>query len=340
MVSNPGISSDRDCTIPCNLCTSVSVETLSLRDRKGKYLRTVICRKCGLIWSDPRPDDTAVLSFYSKHYRKEYKGITAPKKKHVYRDAKSAMKRYAFFKDILKTGNRLIDIGAGNGIFVYCMRKMGFNAEGVSPDEGFSRYAREALDLPVLTGFAKDIDKKNYYRFVTLHHVLEHMTDPLAELKNIWEMLQNDGFLYVSVPNAEDVMQDPGHRYHKAHIYTFNPETLTALGQKAGFELLRLETAPCNGNISVLFKKKNGPLESPVHLDGNYSKIVNILNNHTTLRHFASAVPYKKALMSMWTAVIERLNIGKFSDDREMIDTVVSTSLQPTLTGVEQTGHE
>lgn len=87
-----------ECTIPCNLCGSLSVETLSLKDRNGYYLRTVICKKCGLIWSDPRPAEENIKKFYLKEYRKEYKGITRPKKKHIYRDSKEAIKRYSFFK--------------------------------------------------------------------------------------------------------------------------------------------------------------------------------------------------------------------------------------------------
>ncbi len=40
------------CSIPCNLRGAASVDVLALKDRKGMYPRTVICRKCSLIWSD------------------------------------------------------------------------------------------------------------------------------------------------------------------------------------------------------------------------------------------------------------------------------------------------
>ena len=110
-----------ECSIPCNLCGSRIVEILSLKDRKGDYLRTIICKKCGLIWSDPRPADEKIKEFYSKEYRKEYKGLTKPKKKHVYRDAKEAIKRYNYFKEILSKDDSVLDIGAGNGVFVYTL---------------------------------------------------------------------------------------------------------------------------------------------------------------------------------------------------------------------------
>lgn len=316
-----------DCSIPCNLCGSILIETLSLKDRRGNYLRTVICKKCGLIWSDPRPAEEKIKEFYSKDYRKEYKGITKPKKKHVYRDAKEAMKRYRFFQDILKQEDRLLDIGAGNGVFTYCLQKLGIKANGIEPDENHARYAQEELNIPVTIGFAQEINDKESFNIVTLHHVLEHLTDPLAELKNIWLILKEKGYLIIEVPNIEDIKQDPKNRYHKAHIYTFNPETLVGLGEKAGFKVFRKSIAPLNGNISIIFQKAVEHQDSSVDLNDNFMKIRTHLNRHTNLRHFKSIVPYKKVFHNACVAITERIAIRKFDNDKDIIDTVVTVEL-------------
>lgn len=312
------------CSIPCNLCGSASVETLSLKDRSGDYLRTVICKKCGLVWSDPRPAEDKIKEFYSKAYRKEYKGITKPKKKHVYRDAQEAMKRYGFFKDILKQEDRLLDIGSGNGVFVYSLRKLGIEACGIEPDENHARYAREDLNVPVKTGFAGDINDRESYDIVTLHHVLEHLTNPSGELQNIRAMLKDKGYLVIEVPNVEDIVQDPDNRYHKAHIYTFNPETLVALGRKAGFKLIRKKIAPFNENISIIFQKTVADRNSSIDLVDNFTKIKTLLNRHTNFRHFTSMVPYRKVLRNAFAALAEQIAIRNFSQDKDIIDSVVS----------------
>lgn len=314
--------------IPCNLCHSSAVDILSLKDRKGNDLRTVICKKCGLIWSDPRPHEATIREFYSNEYRQEYKGITRPKKKHVYRDAREAIKRYRFIEGLLTKEDSLLDIGAGNGVFVYCLRRLGFNAEGIGPDESHSRHAREVLDVPIRTGFASDITDRGAYDMVTLHHVLEHMTDPLTELKNIWAMLRPHGKLVVEVPNAEDIRQDPKNRYHKAHIYTFNPETLTALGQRAGFVVLRERIAPYNGNIAIVFQKgREGNYANWVDLDNNYLKIIGILRKHTNRRHFLSMIPYTKVIQNAFAAVREQLGIRRFTGDKDVIDAVIAAEI-------------
>lgn len=315
------------CSIPCNLCGGVSVDVLSLKDRKGAYLRTVICKQCGLIWSDPRPEDEEVKAFYSKGYRKEYKGITIPKKKHVHRDAAEAVRRYRFFRDLVEKKDRFMDIGAGTGVFVYCLRKLGYDARGIDPDEDHSRYAREILGAPVTSGFAADIKEKEAYDMVTLHHVLEHMTDPLTELKRIRSMLKPKGKLVVEVPNAEDISQDPKNRYHKAHIYTFNPETLIALGEKAGFAATRKKVAPLNGNIMIVFQKKTDMECRPVNLTGNHLKIMRTLNRHTRFKHYASRVPYTKFIKNVVDAVKEQMAARTFSNHKDMINGVIDGEL-------------
>ena len=317
-----------ECSIPCNLCGSTIVEELCLKDRKGHYLRTVICKKCGLIWSDPRPSDDKIREFYSREYRKEYKGITKPKKKHVYRDAKEAIKRYNYFKEILKKEDSLLDIGAGNGVFVYSLRKLGFNAEGIELDENHARYAREELQIPVTTGFAQEINNKESFNIITLHHVLEHLTDPLAELKNIWGILKENGYLVVEVPNAEDIKQDPKNRYHRAHIYTFNPETLAEMGKKAGFNVYKKVIAPFNGNITMIFAKNIQPSRISGELPGNFSKITAILNHHTTFIHFTSLMPYKKFFANVTKAIGEQIAVRKYNEI-DIIDAVISAGIFP-----------
>lgn len=312
------------CSSPCLFCGPTEIEVLCLKGRHGEHLRTVICRGCGLIWSDPRPDDQELKTFYSHNYRLEYKGLTRPQKKHVYRDAVEAMRRYRFVKGLLQPKDTLLDVGAGTGVFVCYLRKLGFNACGIGTCENHSRYARDILKVPVRTGFCRDVDGKKSYNIITLHHVLEHMADPLAELKHLWCLLQDDGHLVVDVPNAEDIRQDPGNRYHKAHIYSFNPETLAALGITAGFVPYLQTIAPLNGNITIIFKKQRETAPNPINLRNNFSKITTILNEHTPFRHFTSMTPYKKLAENALAALTEQLMIRKFRTDLEIIDAVIS----------------
>ncbi len=314
---------------PCNLCESTSAEILSLKDRSGDYLRTVICRRCGLIRVDPRPDDDSVRDFYSKSYRREYKGIVKPKRKHVYRDGRSAMRRYRFFRDILREGDSVLDMGAGTGVFVYCLRMLGIDASGIEPDRDHSRYAREELKVPVKTGFSHDVTERESFQLVTLHHVLEHTVDPLGELRHIRSLLCKDGFLVVEVPSAEDTRQDPMNRYHKAHLYTFNPETLIALGAKAGFVPVRKHISPLNGNIALLFQRREdgGDPSFEVPAD-NFEKLKAILQRHSNGRFYLSSIPYLKRIRHTVDVIREQIAIMGEPDERALIHRIVSAETE------------
>lgn len=329
MVNTEADRNRTSCSIPCNLCGSSAVEVVSLKDRKGDYLRTVMCRNCGLIWSDPRPAENEIRDFYSKDYRQDYKGIKRPKKKHLCRDAKEAMRRYSFFKDVLNKHDAILDIGAGNGAFVYLLRKFGIHSKGIEPDKAFARYAAETLGAPVSASFSDELNTDESFNVITLHHVLEHMTDPLSELKRIWSILAENGYLVVEVPNAEDIKQDPNNRYHKAHIYTFNPETLIALGEKAGYNVIKSHIEPFNGNISVIFQKKRDKSGCSVNLSGNFSKIKSILDRHNNFRHFTSLIPYQKAIKNLLSAVKEQIEIRRYNNDKEIIDAFFLSETTP-----------
>src|SRR5262245_51929118 len=118
------------CSIPCNLCGARAVEEVSRRDREGHYLRTVICRGCGLVWTDPRPTAAEEKSFYAENYRLQYKGAWQPKSKHVYRGGRVSLHRFRRLRKFLSPQDAILDVGAGSGELVYLLRGLGFDASG------------------------------------------------------------------------------------------------------------------------------------------------------------------------------------------------------------------
>ena len=307
-------------SIPCNLCGASEVEVLSLRDRRGKPLRTVICRRCGLIWSDPRPAGNAISDFYSKNYRMEYKGSYIPKMKHIYRDIKESIRRFDFLTDIVSRDSVILDVGSGTGVFVYAMRQRGYDARGIEPDERYAAFSRDHFDIPIETRFVSDIFTPEAYDIITLHHVLEHLEDPGSALIHIKTLLKRNGYVVIEVPNAEDERQDPHNRYHKAHLYTFNVDTLKAILELAGFRYVKMHIASFNGNISVIFQSGQSSTKTSLNMPENCLRIMNTLNSHTIFRHFLTYIPYKKLLDNVIKTIWERIAIRKFTRPRDLVD--------------------
>ena len=192
------------CAIPCNLCGSVDVDELGECDRDGRPLRTTICRKCGLVWSNPRPSEDEVRRYYSREYRLDYKGHATPSLCHIARSGRGALNRYRDLTPFLKLRDRVLDAGAGGGEVVYVLRKLGFDAMGLEPDERYASHARETLGVPVETGFVQDRSfPPGRFDVITMYHALEHVEDPVGILTTLRGWLSEGGLLLVEVPNVE-----------------------------------------------------------------------------------------------------------------------------------------
>src|ERR1051325_5782406 len=218
------------CSIPCNLCGARQVGEVSLRDRDGNPLRTVICQCCGLVWTDPRPAEEEVKKFYAHDYRLQYKGAWQPKFKHVHRGGKVSLDRLRWLRRFLRPADAILDVGAGGGELVYLLRGLGYDARGLEPNEGYARYAREELKLPIEMGFFKELELGGQtFDVVTLFHVLEHLEDPAGTVARLRDCLRPGGHLFIEVPNVEAKCQAPSRRFHLAHLYNFNAATLPML---------------------------------------------------------------------------------------------------------------
>jgi len=312
-----------ECPIPCNLCGAVDIEEVGSRDRDGHPLRTTICRRCGLVWSNPRPAEDEVRRYYSREYRLDYKGHATPSLRHTARSARGALNRYRSLAPFLKTGDRILDAGAGSGEVVYVLRRNGFDARGLEPDEQYARHAREQLSVPVDTGFVQDVAfPEGSFDVVTMYHALEHVEDPSRILTTIRTWLSENGMLLVEVPNVEASCIAPRSRFHFAHFYNFNRETLEALGRKTGFAPLETATSPDGGNLISVFRRV--PAANPVpHLSGNYERIVARLRRHTAAAYYLSPAPYAGAAGRLRAYLTDRSAARGARTPKEVLDAVM-----------------
>ncbi len=306
------------------MCGSADVEEISRVDRDNNYLRTVICVKCGLAWSDPRPNEDEIKQFYTKDYRIAYKGTYQPKLKHVYRAGRGAANRLQFLQEIIKSSDKVLDVGAGGGEFVYLLRAFGFNAEGIEPNEGYGLYAKTHLNLPVKIGFIQQAElSADHFDIITLHHVLEHLDNPFSILVKIRESLREKGFLVVEVPNIEATCFAPIHRFHAAHLYNFNLETLEAIGSKAGYSVHKTRISADGGVITTIFRKAEKPEDISGEISGNYQKIVKIIERHTSLTHFLTINPYIRPIKKLQMNINEKFATKNKKSGKAVLDSIV-----------------
>ncbi len=304
----------------CNLCGSTEYEILSKIGRENEPLNTVICTKCGLVWSHPFPIDPYI--YYQKHYRIRYKGTHVPKKKHIFRAARAAVGRFNLLKHLLKPRWRVLEVGSGGGEFLYLLNKLGYDAFGIEPNEGYAEYAKNEYQLNIKTGFLQNTQfEENSFDMVTMWHVFEHMDNPADILKKIHSFLATDGLLVIEVPNVEAICSSPRNAFHVAHLYNFNQSTLSRMAERVGFTVVEKSKPGDEGNIFQIFKKNGAaPQEVRGEIDENFEQIKDIVARRTTLKYYFSRYPYSRVLSKIRQWLSEKWASNRFASGREILD--------------------
>lgn len=141
-----------------------------------------------------------------------------------------------------KDKGRLLDVGAGTGVFAHAMQQAGWEVTGLEPDptararaqEKSGMILRPTEDLYVLGNVAYDA--------ITLWHVLEHVHDLQGYLKQFHQLLSKDGKLVIAVPNYTSKDASMYKEFWAAydvprHLYHFSPQSMEMLADKNGFRL-------------------------------------------------------------------------------------------------------
>ena len=304
-------------TNPCNVCHSTDFDELSNVGRDGA-LRTVICKNCGLVWSDPFPIDTT--EYYQKNYRILYKGTYSPKIKHIYRAANVAIERYKRLEAHLAGKKKVLEIGSGGGEFSYLLTKKGFDVSAIEPNEGYGNYSKEQYGLNVQIGFAQNLEfAAETFDLITMSHVLEHVDNPTTMLEKLRTWLKPNGILALEVPNVEAVCQSPKNTFHTAHLFNFNPETLALLAKKTGFSVVQSVLSEDCGNLTLIAQKSEFS-NVPLAIAGNYEKVFAIVKNHTIFNHYLSSFPYLRLLGKVRKILNEHRATSKFTEAKQVLD--------------------
>ena len=134
------------------------------------------------------------------------------------------------------TGGRLLEVGVGSGSFLREARQAGFEVTGCELSESLARrvQARTGIrvysqDLASLPAAAFDI--------VCMHHVLEHVSDPVGLLRAAHGRLVPGGILHLAVPNAAcwEAKLPGWNSYEYYHLAYFDQSTLRQALEAAGF---------------------------------------------------------------------------------------------------------
>lgn len=117
------------------------------------------------------------------------------------------------------------------------------------------------LNVPIWNGDFLNYSSEKKYSIITMGDVIEHVSSPEAALKNAYELLEEDGVLWLSTPNYESAFSrmlkfnDPMW-CEPHHITYFSYIGLANLAEKCGFKVVDYQICSrYNGSMELILVK-------------------------------------------------------------------------------------
>jgi 2-polyprenyl-3-methyl-5-hydroxy-6-metoxy-1,4-benzoquinol methylase len=185
----------------------------------------------------------------------------------------------------LKKGT-ILDAGSGTGAFVNTMQLQGWSVTGLEPDED-ARKTAESLYNIKLDGTDRFYQlPQGYFDAITMWHVLEHVHDLSAYIKQLSFLLKEKGKLFIAVPNYTAKDAAAYKEYWAAydvprHLYHFSPKAMEKLMQNHGLKIVKYKPMWFDSfYICMLSSKyKNGKTNLPAAVwNGFISNLAALFN--------------------------------------------------------------
>lgn len=205
----------------------------------GVHPPIVRCRVCGLVYANPRWDSSVVRDSYTvvedPTYVEERDGrvLTFSRNLQPFEGLVAATSQT----------RRLLDVGCHIGVMVELAQQRGWEAWGVEPSTWAAEQAR-ARGLHVITATLAEAGlEDHYFDVVTMWDVIEHLTDPMAELGQVRRVLKPGGIVAIHTMDIDALfarlMGKHWPWFMEMHLYYFSPRTLRMMLTKQGFAVFR-----------------------------------------------------------------------------------------------------
>jgi SAM-dependent methyltransferase len=162
------------------------------------------CRDCGTLFQNLRPPLEAFEAFYRESISSRYwadvffPAVAEIRREKIFQPRVNRLAKLCLDKQI--NAARLIDVGAGFGIFLDEWRRLNPRVEAIAiePSASMAKQCR-AQGLTVVEDIVENVVAyNNSADLVTCFEVLEHVYDPLGFMRSLKNLTRPGGYVFIS----------------------------------------------------------------------------------------------------------------------------------------------
>jgi 2-polyprenyl-3-methyl-5-hydroxy-6-metoxy-1,4-benzoquinol methylase len=235
----------------CAICGStLQIERTLYDDRFGYHgeFGLKYCSTCGHRSLEMNFSESEISQLYTSYYPRSYLPLESfcPRKEvHGFLSWFNGHKRSAY--TWVPKNVTILDIGCGFGETLAYHRLRGCDVYGVEADENIRRVA-ELYNFNVHIGlFDSENYKPDFFDYVTLDQVIEHVKDPMETLTGIARVLKPGGLAILSTPNSNGwgarLFARRWINWHAPyHLQHFSKMSMKMAAEKAGLRIECVKT--------------------------------------------------------------------------------------------------
>jgi len=238
----------------CDLCFGHSYRIV--QNESPDNCQLVICENCTLISAYPLLTPQALDAFYDDSFANDpgshlRSGSGPPAEEHLEKERVKASKwgLSLISQYIDPTGKNVLDLRCRTGALSSLLKERGAIVTCVEPFRNNANVARNArkisnvIELPFSKFDQFPQQENGGYDIVNVlaHHVLAHVLSPGVFLRQVWDSLKPEGFLFL---DEKDIFSPTSHKKAsvlstgKAHQFHLSVNTTHLYLRSAGFNVL------------------------------------------------------------------------------------------------------
>ena len=230
----------------CPVCRDAAIHQYHC-DFRGNTI--FICSACTIQFMNPVYSDEYLSEYYAGYYGGGESDLNV-----VEGQACTNYMKFEFIDKFVRMPGRALDFGCGNANFAVYAKDKGWDVVGYDVDCEAMQQVSDRYGMPIKCGSLPDVDwQGEQFDLIHAHHVVEHLKDPARDLSIMHELLSDDGYIYIGVPNIHSwsarlklFLEKAGFKkgrvgkYYDSdhHVFYYTPKSMKNLLDICGFEVV------------------------------------------------------------------------------------------------------